>query len=125
MEALGEGRESLDPLWAIEEGRRAGEDEVESWEPTGIKLIHELTKRVQRTLADVAAHSLHRLDLVEHKHKACMPRIAQNQKETLEEREGPHMVDLALHAGSALDGGGHGRFTTEPREQPVGRVALL
>ena len=121
MEPLRQRRESLRTLRAVVERRRAGDHHVQARESAAVDLVDELTQGVEALLANVAAYALKRLDLVQHQHQPGVARVAEDDKQALEEAEGAEVVDLSLHAGRAFDGSGHVRLRTDPGEDAIGQ----
>ena len=126
MQPLGQRLQPLDALRAVEEGRGAGDDQVQAGEPAGVDLVDELAQGVEPLLADVAADPLQGLDLVEHQDQPGVARVAQDRQQALEEAQGGEVVDVALDPGGPLGRGADVRLAGEPGDQPLGRggVAL-
>ena len=82
---LGERREPLHALRAVEERRRAGDDQVQAGEAAGVDLVDELPQRVERLVAGVGADPLQGLDLVEHQQQAGVAAVAQHGEQALQE----------------------------------------
>ena len=55
VQPLGQRRQPLHALRAVEEGRRAGDDQVQAGEAPAVDLVDQLAQRVERLLAHVAA----------------------------------------------------------------------
>ena len=96
MQPLGQRRQPLDALRAVEEGRRAGDQRVQAGEAPGVHVVDELPQRVERLVADVAADPLQRLHLVEDDDQPGIAAIAQDRQQALEEAQRPVVVESAL-----------------------------
>ena len=123
-EPLGQRRQPLHPLRPVEERRRAGDEQVQTRETAGVDLVDELAQRVEGLVADVAAHPLQRLDLVEHEQQARVAGVAQHGEQPLEEAQRPEVVEVAPDAGRALGGRGHLRLAAHPGDQAIGGGAV-
>ena len=117
--ALGQRRQTLHALLPVEERGCSGEEQVQPREPAAVDLVHELAKRVQRLLADVASHALQRLDFVEDDDESGVVRIAKDGEQPLEEAECAEVVEVAPNSGGTLHGGRYVRLATEPRQQSI------
>src|SRR5690606_18291555 len=98
-------------------GGGAGDDEVEPGEAAAIDLVDQLSQRIQCSIADIGAHPLERLDLVEHEYQPWTTGIAQQRQQSGEEVQRAIVVEVALDAGSTLDAGGNVRLPPEPSQQ--------
>ena len=107
-------------MGAVEERRRAGDQQVEAGEAATVDLVDELAQRVERLLAHVGPHPLQRLDLVEDQQETGVAGVAQDREQPLQEPERAEVVEVAPHAGVAPDRRGHVRLTAEPRDQTLG-----
>ncbi len=117
---LGERRQPLHALLAVEERRRAGDDEEQAGEAPGVDLVDELAQRVEALLPDVAAHPLQRLDLVEDEQQAGVAAVAQHGQQALEEAQRGEVVEVPAHAGGPAGGRGHRALPAEPGDERLG-----
>ena len=83
VQPLRKRRQPLDALRSLEESRCSGHNEIKAWKPTDVDFVHQLAKRVQSFVADIATHTLQGLNLVEDEDHARKARIAEDQKHAL------------------------------------------
>lgn len=116
----------MNALLPIVEGGSAGDDEEQAGETARVDLVEELAQRVEGLLADVAAHSLQGLHLVEDEQQPGVPAVPEDGEQALQEAEGAEVVEVAADSGGALGGGGHGLLSAEPGDERLcaGAVAV-
>ncbi len=118
---LGERRQPLHALLAVEEGRGAGDDQEQAGEAAGVDLVDELPQRVERLVAGVGAHPLQGLDLVEDQEQPGVPAVAQDGEQPLQEAQRAEVVEVAAHPGvRRADGGDRLWLAAEPGEDSFG-----
>ena len=94
--------------------------QVEAGEPAAVDLVDELPQRVERLLADVAAHPLQRLDLVEHEHQPGCPASRRTVSSPWRKLSAPKWSMSPLTPAAALGRGGDVRLAASQASEPVG-----
>jgi hypothetical protein len=87
-------------------------------------IVEQLTQGVKPLLASIGTHSLQGLNLVQDEHEAGPPAVAQDCQQAGEEVHRPKCVEVAFHAGSALNRSRHVGLASKPSHQALreGRV---
>ena len=114
MEALGQWWESSRSLWAVEESRGAGDQQVQPGESALVDFVDQLAKSIERPVTNVGADPLQCLHLVEHEHQPGVATATQDGEQPCEERQGAVVIEVASDASRPFDRRSDMWLTAEP-----------
>lgn len=82
-EPLGERRQALHPLRALEKRGGPRDHQIQARKTAGIDLVEHLSEGVQALLPHVATHPLERFHLIEHHHQPREAGVAEDDEQAL------------------------------------------
>ena len=106
---------------AVEERRRSGDDEKQTWKATRVDLVDQLTQRIQTLIPNVSPDALERFDFIEHHQQSRMPRVAEHYQQTLQKAQCGEVIHVTLQVRRPFDRGGDIGLASNPRDKPLRR----